>query len=65
VSRMRTLKEVMPTNYVKNAGAYHYSALARKLVKVDRVGLTLIARAVLLVGGIEDVEVVVINVFPL
>jgi len=65
VSRMLTLNEIMPKNHVENAGAYHCSVLARKFVKVDRVGPTLIARAILLVGRVEDVEVVVSDVLAL
>jgi hypothetical protein len=45
----------------KDAVAYHYAAIARKFVNVDAIGLTL-TKTILLVGAVEDVEVVVINV---
>ena len=61
MSSKRTLKEIMSPTDVKNAGTYHYSALARKFVKLDRVSLTPVARATLFVGGVEDVEIAVIN----
>ena len=45
-----------------NTGTYHYAVLARKFVKTRRVGLTLMTRAALFVGVVEDLEVVLINV---
>jgi len=44
-------------------GTYHYIALARKFVKAGRVGLTLIIRAGLLVGAVEDFKVIVVYFF--
>jgi hypothetical protein len=46
----------------KNTGAYHYSVFARKLIKAGRISLTLVIRTTLLVGVVENFEVVVINV---
>ena len=46
----------------KNTGAYYRAVFARNFVKAGRVGLTLIIRTTLLIRGIEDVEIVVINV---
>ena len=46
----------------KNTGAYHFAVVARDFVKAGRVSLTLIIRTTLLIRGIEDVEIVVINV---
>ena len=45
-----------------NAYTYRYTILARKLVKPDRVGLALIVGTISLVGIVENVEVVVVNV---
>ena len=45
-----------------NPYTYHYAILAPKLVKSGRVGLALVVRTTQLVGMIENVEVVVINV---
>jgi hypothetical protein len=45
-----------------NAGTYHYAVIARKVVNVGGFGLALVTRTTLLVGGIENVKVVVINV---
>ena len=41
---------------------YHYAVLACTFVDVSRVGLALVGRTTLLVGGVKDVEVVVVNV---
>ena len=46
----------------RHAGAYNYAVLARKFVKVGRVGLALVIRTMLLVGVLERVEVVVVDV---
>ena len=43
------------------AGTYHYAVVAREFVKTSRVGLGLITQITLLVGAVEDSEVVVIN----
>ena len=48
---------------LKNANTYHLAVLARKFVKADRLGPTLVGRSAILVGMVEDVVVVVINVF--
>ena len=54
--RLRTL--VMLTM----ASTYHYTVLACKFINASRVGLSLIIRSTLLVGGVKDVEIVVVNV---
>ena len=43
-------------------GTYHYAALARKFVKVDRISLALISGITSFIGAGEDIEVIVINV---
>jgi hypothetical protein len=48
----------------KQTSAYHYAVFAPELINAGRVGLTLIIRTTLLVGVVENFEVVVINVFP-
>jgi len=45
-----------------NHRTHHYAILARKLVKAGRVSLALVVRTTLLVGMVEDIEVVVVNV---
>jgi len=45
-----------------NCRTDHYAILARKLVKAGRVGLALVVRITSLVGMVEDIEVIVINV---
>ena len=45
-----------------NAYTHHYAILAHNLVKSGRVGLPLAVRTILLVGTVENVEVVVIKV---
>jgi len=49
-------------NMFTNAGTYHDTVLARDFVKTRRVGLVLVVRATLLIGTVEDVEIVMINV---
>jgi len=51
----------LPTTFI-NACTYHYTVLTRKFVKAGRVCLALVVRTTLLVGMVESVEVVVINV---
>ena len=51
----------LPTTF-KSPDTYHYAVLARKLVKSGRVGLALVVRTTLLVGMVENVEVVAIDV---
>jgi hypothetical protein len=46
----------------KKPDTYHYAIFARKFVKAGRVGLTLVVRTTSLVGTVENVEVIVINV---
>ena len=45
-----------------NAYPHHYAVLACNFVKSGRAGLALVVRTTLLVGIVENVEVVVINV---
>ena len=44
-----------------DVGTYHYAVVAREFVKAGRVSLRAITQIILLVGAVEDVEVVVIN----
>jgi len=46
----------------RHAGTYHYPVLARKFVKMGRVGLALVVRTMLFVRVVEGVEVVVVDV---
>ena len=50
----------MPTD----SGAYHDAILARKFVNAGGVGLALVGRTTLLVGTVENVEVVTSSVIP-
>ena len=45
---------------MKNTGAHWYAVLTRKLVDMGRIGLNLAGRTTLLVGTVEDFEVVAI-----
>ena len=54
--RLRTL--VMLTM----ASTYHYTVLACTFINASRVGRSLISRSTLLVGGVKDIEIVVVNV---
>jgi len=45
-----------------NCRTHHYTILARKLVKAGRVSLALVVGTTALVGMVENIEVVVINV---
>ena len=49
---------------MKHIDAYHYAVFAAELIHSGGVGLTLIlrCRTTLLIGAVEDLEVVVINV---
>jgi len=47
---------------MKHIDAYHYAVFAAGFIHSGGVGLTLILRTTLLVGVVEDLEVVVINV---
>ena len=51
----------MPIHYVKTAGAYKYTAFAPKFIEAGRVCLTLRTRTALLIGTVEDLEVVLMN----
>jgi len=44
------------------AETYHYAILARQFVKARRVGPALVVRTALLVGTVENVKVVMINI---
>ena len=44
-----------------NAGPYQYTAIAHAFIKLGRVCLTLGTRTALLIGTVEDVEVVLID----
>ena len=48
---------------MKQVGTYYYAVFALELIKAGRVGLALIISTTLLVGVIEDIDLVVINVF--
>ena len=53
----------MPNHHVQiNPDTYHCAILARKFAKSGRVGLALVVGTTLLVGMVENVEVVVISV---
>jgi len=52
----------MHIHHVTSAGAYRYAVLAPKFVKAGRVGLTLVVRATLLVGTVENIEVITVDV---
>ena len=45
-----------------NFRTYHHTVLTRKLVKVGFVGQTLVLKTTMLVGVVENVEVVVIDI---
>ena len=45
-----------------NVGTYLHTIVAPKFVKVGRVGLALVVRTTSLVGTVEYVEVIIINV---
>ena len=47
-----------------NASAYHYAVLAGKLVNARGGGLALVGRTTLLVGMVENVEVITSSVIP-
>ena len=55
-------EDITHAHHIHNAHTYHYAVLAPKLVKSGRVGLALVVMATLLVGMVENIEVVVINV---
>ena len=48
---------------LKNTGDYRYAVLTCKFVGTGRDGLTLVARTPLLIFVVEDLEVVVIDIF--
>jgi len=45
-----------------NVGTYRHTIVARMFVKAGRVGLALVVRTTSLVGTVEYVEVIIINV---
>jgi len=45
-----------------NVGTYRHAIVARKFVKAGRVGLALVVRTTSLVGTVEYVEVIIIDV---
>jgi len=47
----------------KNVGTYHYAVVAGKFVKASRNGPRLFTQTTVLVGAVEDFEVVVVNIF--
>ena len=51
----------MPATF-ESTRTCHYSILARKFIQTGRVGLTVVVRATLFIGAIEDIEVEMINV---
>ena len=57
------MQKVTVTITLKNTGAYRYAVLTCKFVDTGRVGLTLVARTPLLIAVVEDLEVVVIDIF--
>ena len=48
----------MSIHHVKPAGAYQYTVFAPKFIKAGRVCRTLRTRTTLLIGTVEDLEVV-------
>jgi hypothetical protein len=50
------------THRVQNTSTYHEAIFACEFVKAGRVGLTLMARTMLLVAVIDDVKIVVIKI---
>ena len=46
----------------RNVGTYHYAVVAGKFVKASRIGLGMMIQTTVLVGAVEDFEVVVINI---
>ena len=57
------MQKVTVTITLKDTGAYQYAVLTCKFVDTGRVGLTLAARAPLLIAVVEDLEVIVIDIF--
>ena len=45
-----------------NFRTYHYVVLTPELVKASLVGPTLVLKAIMLIGVVEDVKVVVVNI---
>ena len=59
---MRTLRRGYAYFMSTNTNTYCYIVVAPKFVKVSRVGRTLVVRTILLVGMVEDIEVVMISI---
>ena len=55
--RLRTLTTL------RNVGTYHYAVFTSKFIKASQNGLRVIIQTTVLVGAVEDFEVVVINIF--
>ena len=45
-----------------NFRTYHYVVLTRELVKVGLVGPTLVLKGIMLIGVVEDLKAVVVNI---
>ena len=52
---------LLPT--LKNAPTHRYALFAHNFVRPGRLGPTLIAKNISLVGVVENVEVIVVNIF--
>ena len=63
VSRMRTLRRSYAIFMTFNTvGTYRPAVFARKFVKANRGGTTLVVRTTLLIGIVENIEVITTNV---
>jgi len=45
-----------------NGGTYHYTVIALEFINAGQFGLALVASTTLLIGGLENFKVVVIDV---
>ena len=59
---MRTLRSYAIFMTLNIAGTYHPAVFARKFVKANRGGPTLVVRTTSLIGIVEKIEVVMTNV---
>ena len=55
-------EDVTHVHHIHNTHTYRDAVLAPKLIKSGRVCLALVVRTALIVGMVENVEVVVINI---
>ena len=55
-------KRLRELTTLRNVGTYHYAVVTRKFVKASQNGLRVIIQTTVLVGAVEDFEVVVINI---